>query len=367
MKIFDVYCSQIATTARRTDMSSRGMTLNCFCGEWVLHLKKREFCLWIILANNSHFSLHHWKRLERSNVDAMAKQSSNFTTLLSSTLSAIIHQLLYSRAIYPPDSFVLYRFLGVRCHASRVPAVCAYIDDFLSVAVPSVVDGVGEAIILIVMEEELLEGRKNTTKNLERFEFKFDLEHDIGPSMVEDRSIYQEYNAKIQEAAAIQYEAEMTKSQLRTEDYDAMMYEAEIKKTEAMSMKSEVEKHDAHIANEARTKLEYSMKQCLLSVLALRRRKKRIGEITENLSFKLCMRTTSKASEATLGDIECPQLKKALRNGQWYEPKETSCIVSKKNDGNKNDSCSRRVLFRPIKEVKLTSCGMNMSLGMEVD
>ena len=49
--------------------------------------------------------------------------TTNFSTVLGSTIEAILHELLFSRSIYPPDSFVLHRHLGVRCHASRVPQV----------------------------------------------------------------------------------------------------------------------------------------------------------------------------------------------------------------------------------------------------
>ena len=263
-----------------------------------------------------------------------AKHQDNFTSLLAATLSTIVHQLLHSRAIYPPDSFVIHRYLGVRCHASRVPAVGQYIDDFLSVAVPSVVAGIGEAIVMIVMEEEILDdGKKVAMKILERFEFTFTM----------DGTIHQMDNTPI--------------APTRREDYDdpGTNEKAEASRLDAL---------DAQIVNEARTELEYSFKQCLLGVIALERRKKSVGEKPENLSFKLCMRTVESNTNGATGDTislnNCQQLMQAVNSGYWREPDTSSCLLS-------NNTNSRRGLYRPIKDISLSNCGMSMKLGMEVN
>ncbi|KAL3807117.1 hypothetical protein ACHAXA_005438 [Cyclostephanos tholiformis] len=295
-----------------------------------------------------------------------------FSSLLGSTIESIIHELLYSRSIYPPDSFVLHRHLGVRCHASRVPQVGEYVSNFLRVAIPSVMSGIGDGICLIVLEE-LCDGhgrggvsgdtsaggggmgeRNGHTKAVERFEFRFSIDPivGIGTEGVEE-----------------------VPSRKRTiddiEDADAVRRCAVLR--------------DSELAIEARSTMERSMRECLLRVLALRRRRRGTGERAENMSFKLCLHvasttTTTAASSslasaghrdesvvleaATWEDAEsCPELMDALGRGEWYRPEESSCLFSYAADG----LDKRKGLLRPIKDVDLPSCGMKMQLGMEVD
>jgi hypothetical protein len=214
--------------------------------------------------------------------------------------------------------------------------VAQYINDFLTVAVPAVVNGIGDDIIMIILEEEVIdeERREVSRRILERFEFKFDVDGTIRDMdrkpPAETRPMYL--------------------------DEDDENYE----ETEAM-------RRDAQIVNEARTQLEYSMKQCLLSVLALQPRKKYLGEKTSNLCFKLCMRTADGESNDERIDVSqktCPQLIRALKAGRWYEPNESSCLVSGRS--RQDEAGSRRGLLRPIKDVKMPNCGVNMSLVMEV-
>ena len=254
---------------------------------------------------------------------------------MATSLSTILHQLLHSRAIYPSDSFVIHRYQGVRCHASRVPAVGQYIDDFLTVAIPSVVAGVGESIVMIILEEEIVdEGRKVAMRVLERFEFAFEMDGTI-----------REMDSKRPPKSAGEMICEVSETEL-----------------EAM-------RKDAKLVSEAHAQLEHSLKQCLLSVLSLKRRKKRIGEKEQNLSFKLSMRIADSSqsieNEDPLPHQKCPQLTTALRQGHWREPDESSCLVSGKRNSETNTK-TRRGLYRPIKDVNLPQCGLSMSFGMEI-
>ena len=130
-----------------------------------------------------------------------ASNSSFFSSLLGCTMESIIHELLYSRSIYPLDSFVHQRHLSVRFHCSRVPQVCDYISNFLKIAIPSIISGVGDSISLIILEEEVAnlstandnisgiaeedgqqqqqQQRIGTTKILERFVFQFQMDSAI--------------------------------------------------------------------------------------------------------------------------------------------------------------------------------------------
>ena len=205
--------------------------------------------------------------------------TNNLTTLLSATLSTIIHHLLHSRAVYPPESFLLHRHLGVRCHASRIPPVGEYIDDFLTVAVPAVVAGVGEALILVIMEEcDGDGGMEDDAKVLEWFVFEFGM----------DRTV----NARNDGGPLHAFAMDAARS--AQEEWD-------IEDSYGVGQ-SEALKFDAVLTGEGRTQLEYSMRQCLLRVLALPRRRRRAGERPENVSFKLCMRTVEGQRRHEQGD-----------------------------------------------------------------
>ena len=137
---------------------------------------------------------------------------------------------------------------------------------------------------------------------------------------------------------------------------------------------------DAELASEARSGMERSMRECLLRVLALRRRRRGDGERAENMSFKLCLHVAAAGggegrrgaaddpngpdSEEVTGDAaSCPELMRALGRGEWLQPEESSCLFSSAADGRDR----RKGLLRPIKHVDLPSCGMKMQLGMDVD
>ncbi|KAL3778219.1 hypothetical protein ACHAW5_009621 [Stephanodiscus triporus] len=277
-----------------------------------------------------------------------------FSSLLGSTIESIIHELLYSRSIYPPDSFVLHRHLGVRCHASRVPQVCDYVSDFLRVAIPSVTSGVGDGIVLIILEELCFDGngdgsrpgeRDGSTKAVERFEFRFCIDRVVGGGGG---------GGGVGGAGGGEGEADAMLGRGRTMDIEDMMQCAAGR--------------DAELAVAARSDMERSMRECLLRVLALRRRRRGEGERAENMSFKLCLHVAAGGGEEGVDDgrrddESCPDLMRALRRGEWLRPEESSCLFSSNSDGHDR----RKGLLRPIKDVDLPSCGMKMQLGMEVN
>jgi len=292
--------------------------------------------------------------------------SSQFSSLLGSTIEAIIHELLYSRSIYPPDSFILHRHLGVRCHASRVPQVGDYIANFLRVAIPSIISGVGNTISLIILEEEVVnrgggnEDRRDVgertggTQTVERFVWEFHMDNVIGSA--ED--------AKLEEAKK-----------------NANLDVVDIENVQDV-LQSCANKCDTDLVVEARSQLERSMRECLLRVIALRKRRKRKDEKPENMSFKLCMEVAEDKKKQrdnnTGGDGEeeanttrdgnsCPELMNAMQRGEWHVPEQSSCLFSKKNTNGNGSQTSSKGLMRPIKDVRLPSCGLHMALGMEVD
>lgn len=249
-------------------------------------------------------------------------------------MESIIHELLYSRAIYPLDSFVHHRHLSVRFHCSRVPQVCDYISNFLKIAIPSIIGGVGDSISFIILEEEVAnlstangnisslaedgqqqQQRIGTTKILERFVFQFQM----------DSAIYGE-------------DKKPKPITLASHDGGSMMQH------EAM-------KRDTELAMEAKSQMERSMRDCLLQVLTLRGRRKSKNENAENLSFKLCLHVeNSKQQQDGADKLSCPELMNALKHGEWFQPEQSSCVTGSN-------------LVRPIRNVSVPTCGIKMTMG----
>ena len=234
-------------------------------------------------------------------------------------------------------------------------------------AIPSIISGVGNNISLIILEEEVVnrgggnEDRRDVgertggTITVERFVWEFHMDNVIGSA--ED--------AKLEEAKK---NANLTGATNDIDIEECLQFSAN--------------KCDTDLVVEARSQLERNMRECLLRVIALRKRRRRKNEKPENMSFKLCMEVAEEkkkqsnnvggdgeeAKEATRDANSCPELMDALQRGEWHLPEQSSCLFSKKNT-NGNVSQSTKGLLRPIKDVNLPSCGMKMtmSLGMEVD
>ena len=74
--------------------------------------------------------------------------------LWSAALETWAHQLLYTRGVYPRDSFVPVRFLGVQCYANRHPDVVAYIQDTVKAVVPALQNGAADQVSMLITCEE---------------------------------------------------------------------------------------------------------------------------------------------------------------------------------------------------------------------
>jgi hypothetical protein len=234
-----------------------------------------------------------------------------------------------------------------------VPQVCDYISNFLKIAVPSIIGGVADSISLVILEEEVAsisrggeatghrQQRIGTTKTLERFVFEFQM----------DSAIY----------------GEDTKPKHIAINHDGgnML---------PMDIQHEAIKRDTELALEARAQMERSMRDCLLQVLALRGRRRTKDERAENLSFKLCLHVAEdcKKQQQDGNDMvvagftrkECPELTSALKQGEWFQSEESTCLFSNTASGNQATVC--KGLMRPIRHVELQSCGMKMQIGFEV-
>ena len=131
---------------------------------------------------------------------------------------------------------------------------------------------------------------------------------------------------------------------------------------------------DTELATEAKAQLERSMRECLLRVLTLRKTRRRDGEKAENISFKLCLHVAEEKDQQKDSNMEaddkgrdtskCKELTKALQQGEWLIPEESSCLFS--SDSNVNNSAQKGRL-RPLKDIVVPSCGLGMQIEMEVD
>jgi hypothetical protein len=72
------------------------------------------------------------------------------STLWAATLEAWCHAILYTRKVYPKDSFAPMKFLGIQCYANRHPGVVSYIRDAIAVAIPSLMQGISNEICLVI-------------------------------------------------------------------------------------------------------------------------------------------------------------------------------------------------------------------------
>jgi hypothetical protein len=237
-----------------------------------------------------------------------------------------------------------------------VPQVCDYISNFLKIAVPSIIGGVADSISLVILEEEVAsssrggEGvgrqqqqRIGTTKTLERFVFQFQM----------DSAIYGE-DTKPKHISINHYGGN---------------------NMSPMDIQQEAIKRDTEMALEARVQMERSMRDCLLQVLALRGRRRSNDEKAENLSFKLCLHVADEGQNqqqdgnndmvvAGVTGKQCPELMNALKQGEWFQPEESSCLFSNTESGTR--TIGSKGLIRPIRHVDLQSCGMKMQMGFEV-
>lgn len=84
-------------------------------------------------------------------------------SLWSAALELFFHQILFTRRLYPKETFTSARFLGAQCRVNRHPDVVSYISEAVNVVVPAIFDGVCNEVSL-----EIFESQGNSSKR-ERF------------------------------------------------------------------------------------------------------------------------------------------------------------------------------------------------------
>lgn len=106
-----------------------------------------------------------------------------WSSLLGATLEAWINHLLYVRRVYPRDSFVATRFLGIQCQVNRHPGVVDYIFESLRTAVPALVSGTADEIAVAIFKDECVV--------LERFVLNFSERIDVSREELPIRELEQ--------------------------------------------------------------------------------------------------------------------------------------------------------------------------------
>ena len=255
------------------------------------------------------------------------------SSLLGGTLEASIHEVLYVRRIYPRDSFAPNRFLGVSCHASRHPAIVDYIYNFLEVAVPALCAGTADELALVVLDSP--PGKPETI--MERFVFSFDT-------------------------------ADMT-SKMRA----------------VMEARGDPE---SRIMDLVRF-LEPRLRELLLQVVSMngmdvrrpstsgKKGSTRAGADVDpgaNMTFKLALRIApGNKAHVDSGDDEkeedmeiptpCAELNEAMKDAKWFQSEPSTCGF----DGGPRKGRVPSEVTRTLKSIRAPSCGLNISLNMEID
>lgn len=253
------------------------------------------------------------------------------SSLLGGTLEASIHELLYVRRIYPRDSFAPNRFLGVSCHASRHPAIVDYIYNFLEVAVPALCVGTADELALVVLDSP--PGKPETI--MERFVFTFDT-------------------------------ADMT-SKMRA----------------VMEARGDPE---SRIMDLVRF-LEPRLRELLLQVVSMngmdvrrpstsgKNGSTRAGDVDPGayMTFKLALRIApgNKAHGDGGDDDEeeveiptpCGELNESIKDAKWFQSEPSTCGF----DGGPRKGRVPSEVTRTLKSIRAPSCGLNISLNMEID
>jgi len=272
-----------------------------------------------------------------------------FTNILGEVLETCIHEILYNRHLYPRDAFVPTRYLGVRCHACRIPLVVDYIVDALMVAVPSIVSGSIDCLSLIIFDANKTSSDSETV--LEKYNFEFD------PKAISSSQFL---------------------STLRSSD--PMTPRHQEASTSATSPNVSVPQFPAEVPiSKALQELEWGLKQLLLRIITLEGYSIRSQPLPQSVTFKICMRTfENNANE----DKQIPvELEKALQEGKWFEPNVESCTITSIKNGSESTSIShqsntandakaktdKKSFVRPLKAINVLNYGLRLNLSMEIN
>ena len=88
--------------------------------------------------------------------------------LWKSTFEMFCHQILYVRKLYPKDSFMKTRHLGVQCYVNRHPDIVSYITETVSMATHALIEENTSTAISTIIFDQI------TLRSYEKYTFSFD-------------------------------------------------------------------------------------------------------------------------------------------------------------------------------------------------
>jgi len=322
------------------------------------------------------------------------------TTIIGSFLETAIHELIYTRSLYPHDAFSPSRYLQIAVHACRHPDIVDYIFHTLKVAVPGIITGIVDGLYLIFYDEE-------NGVLLERYGFEFDLK-DVSFAFLGMEDDHPNPNNSRSSNNGIDNSgignSGIGNSSKRGANSSNM---------QAMQQKDDI------IANKIQ-ELERSLRDVMLSIISLEGtqlgRKRGKTNFTGTTTFKLCLHTKhsqnqgngngngndhqimngvlnhnsdngSKNDNHTENDESCPELNQALESEAWFRSDAAHCQLSSarkerestkaNNRGGNDDIYDMHVdvnedvddnvgcITRPLKSLHSPSCGIKMQVLME--
>ena len=210
--------------------------------------------------------------------------------------------VIYQRRVYPSATFTHSSFLGVRLYVSRHPGVVAYISDTLRVAIPSLVSGVAQEIVLTIIDENA--------------------------NYVQDK----EENGACPSSSSSELEGYILRVHVPPTDIAAQKNATTL---------------------EAIDHMERGLRNLVLSTLALEHGRPSItSEDDSGISFRLSLRVLEK-------DRTCAELNEAFATGAWYAPSAAEGSSSSKPQGRVirplhqfSESCFGSIQFAMVKQSK---------------
>jgi hypothetical protein len=285
-------------------------------------------------------------------VSSSSNQPSTLTSILGNALEVTLHEILYTRSLYPRDAFTATRYLGITCHACRHPGVVQYIHETLLVAVPALLSGAVDELILIFYDDlvDTPDTLTTTTRRvvqtqvLERYVFSFDVQSVIQANIVfqQDQDMYMESTMK------------------RGTLHGGGGGDPDHRVSQTVAQRIQ--------------DLERCMRDVLLKIISMDGtdlgRKRGHTVFTDTSTFKLCLHKSTRfqqqqrAGGGGLGQPQtCETLQQVLDQGTWLCPDESSCEVSSTRVANIQPP--EGILVRPLRSIQVPSCGLSMQLLME--
>ena len=282
--------------------------------------------------------------------------TSTLACILGNALEAIIHEILYTVSLYPRDTFTATRYLGITCHACRHPGVVQYIHDALLVALPALIAGSVDELVLILYDDDYVDTSTNanlstnrivaSTRVLQRFVFYFQ-----ALNMIQAGDIFDK-DQELYESGKVKYQSNQ---------------EENISKTVAQRIQD----------------LERSLRDVLLKIISMDGfEQKRIGghppvAFSDTTTFKLCLHRSQDWLKSFVGSTEeggsmttttttttsapttCEALRNVLDQGTWVNPEDSTCEIQRPGGD------EIQVKIRPLRSIHVPSCGLSMQLLME--